>query len=118
MQKLNFYYEPDYFYCPVTGNIILDPEEFTPSPALMFFYLHEPEAFEYVNEKIKEHFPGYFTEAGDIINSEKLYRCIVEKGYLDKNERILVQFGQLSLASMCFDFSITKKPVEEGLKSV
>ena len=43
------YKEMDNLFCPVTGQHILDPEQFNPSPALVFNYIEfEGGSFEYL----------------------------------------------------------------------
>jgi hypothetical protein len=119
MQELYLNLDPDNFYCPVTGHPIMSLEEtFSPSLALMFLYLHEVQEFEYVHDSIQEKFAPHFKLSGEVKNAEKLYKRILRDGYMGENERILIHFGQLSPASMCFDFSIQDKPLEAGLKSV
>jgi hypothetical protein len=106
MQELCLNLDPDYFYCPVTGHLILGIEDdFSPSPAMLFLYLHEVQEFEYVHESVSKSFPQYFAPGGEIKNSEELYKSILESNYMNENERILVNFGQISMASMGFDFN-------------
>ena len=46
------YKEMDNLFCPVTGQQILDPEQFNPSPALVFNYIDfEDGSFEYLSRE-------------------------------------------------------------------
>jgi hypothetical protein len=57
------------FFCPVTGERILDSEQFNPSPAQVFCYLEGEGVFEYVNPSL---YP-ILKEIGVDTDSEYIY---------------------------------------------
>lgn len=119
MQELDLYLDPDEFFCPVTGQQIMGIEkDLSPSPAMLFFYLHEVQEFEYVHQSIKESFPQHFSPGGEIQDPEELYNTILEENYMHVNERILINFGQLSMASMGFDFNLHNQGLNNKLTTV
>lgn len=84
----------------------------------MFLYLHEVQDFEYVHKDIIINFPDHFTPEGELIEPHVLYDKLKGK-YMNKPESILVSFGQLSPASMSFNFNFKLKTIKkENLKSV
>lgn len=40
MTEVDLKTELENLYCPITGQRVLDPEQFHPSPAMVFLFLH------------------------------------------------------------------------------
>ncbi len=54
MQRVELALDHHDFFCPVTGQRILGPEEFTPSPATAFVFPTQVDEFEFVREEFAE----------------------------------------------------------------
>lgn len=104
MQELTLHSDPTQFYCPVTGEIILNREALTPSPALLFLYLHEVNEFEYVHESVRQKFPEHFMTGEDCENAEVLFVFLLKIYFENDPEMFLIHFGQVGRATMGFDF--------------
>ena len=50
MQIVEIELEEGYpFYCPITGELIVSEQDFTPSPAMFYCYIKNDSLFEYTN---------------------------------------------------------------------
>ncbi len=102
MKETEFKLEFENFYCPVTGEHILDPGQFNPSPAMVFLFLHPERSFEYLREDIQEKFSELFN---DPLKHGELYLHLTEKEFSDKENYWWITHGGLPFGyvSMCFD---------------
>lgn len=102
MTEINLYREFDRFYCPLTGQEVLQPYGYEPSPALLFIYVEEIQDFEYCSKAFREKFPIHFNEKGETVNGELLYKTM--KRHLDwGQDKLLITYGTMDPATLCFD---------------
>ena len=47
-------------YCPITGQQVLQPDDYFPSPALDFIYLDEFDCFQYMRPELMAKYPEHF----------------------------------------------------------
>ena len=95
------------FYCPVTGQAVLMPYGYEPSPALLFIYVEEIQDFEYCSKAFREKFPIHFNEKGETVNGELLLRTT--KRHLEwGKDKLLVTYGTMGPATLCFDLGYKK----------
>ena len=102
MKEIKFKIEFENFYCPVTGEQVLDPEQFNPSPATVFNYLHTYEYFEHLQEDLKQKFSEEFNDETKHVN---LYLKLTEEVLNDKPNYLWITYGgpPFGAVSMCFD---------------
>ena len=107
MEELRFN-EMENLYCPVTGEQILDPEQFHPSPALVFNYIDfEGGSFSYLRQNLKNKFSDYY-------NDEKyhstLYKILTEKELNNSGRYLWLTIeGHPFDTSFCFDMSFANQ---------
>ena len=91
-------------FCPVTGQQVLDPEQFNPSPALVFNYLHyEDGTFEYLSEDLQEKFSEYYN---DEQHHSILYKILTEKELKSSGQYLWITLeGHPFDVSFCFDMN-------------
>lgn len=77
MQIVKLHLDHYNFYCPVTGQRILDEETFNKSPALRFAYVDVGD-FEFADEEIKNLFDEYKKLHGEDKDSLDLFEEFVE----------------------------------------
>jgi len=90
------------FYCPVTGQKVLQPDDYFPSPALVFIYLEEFECFQYVIPEIAKNFPQHFDGQGETLNGKELLKKL-KKEFYKNSDKLIITYGTMGTASMCFD---------------
>ena len=96
------------FYCPVTGEQILQPDDYFPSPAMVFIYLNEFQCFQYVMPQIIEKYPEHFDENGETIKGKKLLKKLKRDPVFSK-DKLIITYGIMSVARMCFDMGYEVK---------
>jgi hypothetical protein len=102
MTEITLNREFENFYCPVTGEQVLQPDDWFPSPALDFIYLDEFQEFQYMAPALMEKFPEYFEENGDSINGEELLQKLRYDSRYNKN-RLMITYGTMGAARLCFN---------------
>jgi len=104
MTEITLNREFEEFYCPITGKQVLLPDDFLPSPALMFIYVEEIQGFVYTAKEIRTNFPEYFDVEGESVNGDILYEILKRKFYIG-SDKILITYGIGETATMCFDMA-------------
>ncbi len=82
MKEICLNREFENFYCPVTGQQVLQPDDYFPTPALVFIYLDEFQSFEYIKPEIMEKYPKHFDTNRDTIKGKKLLKKLKRDPYL------------------------------------
>ncbi len=102
MKETEFKLQFENFYCPITGQHVLDPGQFNPSPAMVFLFLHPERSFEYLREDIQERFSELFN---DPLKHGEFYLHLTEKEFGDKENYWWITHGgpPFGYVSMCFD---------------
>ena len=92
------------FYCPITGEQILDPEQFNPSPATVFLFLHREGSFEFLRQDLKEKHRKLYEDESQ---HKKLYMQLTEKDLVARKNYLWITYGGLPFGavSMCFDMA-------------
>ena len=90
------------FYCPVTGEQVLQPDDYFPSPALDFIYLDEFESFQYMRPELIAKYPQHFETNGDTIKGKKLLKKLKRDPVFSEN-KLIITYGTMGFARMCFD---------------
>ncbi|TRO66944.1 hypothetical protein [Christiangramia sabulilitoris] len=103
MKELGFN-EMENLYCPVTGHQVLDPEQFNPSPALVFNYIKfEGGSFPYLREDFKEKFSEYYMNEN---HHSTLYKILTEKELNNSGRYLWITLeGHPFDTSFCFDMT-------------
>lgn len=88
-------------YCPVTGQQVLQPDDYFNSPAMVFIYLDEFQHFEYLAPTLKEKFPEHFEDNETINGEELLQKLKYDSRY--NQDKLMITYGSISVARLCFD---------------
>ena len=107
MTQICLYREFDYFYCPITGELVLHPEGYNTPPTLLFIYVDEIQGYEYFSENLKEKFPVQFGDFGETIDGEKHFGNM-KKDLEWAEDKLLVTYGTIGPATLCFDLGYDK----------
>lgn len=102
MKEIILNREFENFYCPMTGQAVLMPYGYQPSPALLFIYVEEIRDFEYCSRVFREKFPIHFNEQGETLHGSLLYKTLK----LDLRwgqDKLLITYGTMGPATLCFD---------------
>ena len=102
MKEICLNREFENFYCPGTGQQVLQPDDYFPSPALAFIYLDEVQSFQYVSPEIMENFPEHFDKNGETIKGKKLLKKL-KRDPVFREDKLIITYGIMSVARMCFD---------------
>lgn len=104
MKEIEFKVEFENFYCPVTGQQVLQPEDFTPSPAMVFAFLHSAIFFEHLRKDLQDQFPNEFEDEGQ---HGDLYLKLTENVLKDDQNYLWITYGEppFGAVSMCFDMA-------------
>lgn len=104
MKELILNREIEELYCPLTGQQILFPDDSSTSPALLFIYIPEAEAFEYTSEEFRKEYPDQFDE-----NDKAEYPVAFFKSLKKDHEwgyhKLLLTHGVCASISLCFDMN-------------
>lgn len=86
MQKVVLDLSHEYFFCPVTGQLIKDDHTYQPSPATMFTFVDDVGEFETLHpdlqekwDKVKEQAEHEEEDEGDYIGTEDLFDRFLEQ---------------------------------------
>ena len=79
MQIVRLQLDHSNFYCPVTGQLIVNDEVFQASPATVFTYIDEVGEFEHILPELNEIWEGVEAEADDDDFAIDLFEKFVEK---------------------------------------
>lgn len=101
MEEVDFDIEFENFYCPVTGQQVLQPDDYFPSPALDFIYLDEFECFQYMRPELMAKYPEHF-EGNETIEGKKLLKRLKYDPLYNK-DKLIITFGIMSVARLCFN---------------
>ena len=88
-------------YCPITGQQVLQPDDYFPSPALDFIYLDEFECFQYMKPELMAKYPEHF-EGNETIKGKKLLKKLRYDPVFSK-DKLIIKYGNMSVARLCFD---------------
>ncbi|MBO2546005.1 hypothetical protein J0871_16430 [Salegentibacter sp. BDJ18] len=102
MTEVDLKTELENLYCPITGQRVLDPEQFHPSPAMVFLFLHSYKYFEHLQEDLKEKFSEEFKDED---KHGELYLKLTEEVLKDEPNHLWFTHGgpPFGYVSMCFD---------------
>lgn len=115
MQVVSIELQQQILYCPVTGTLISDGEnESTPSPALLFIYLHEVDEFEYMRPDIEEMFENIMDSLDDEDEEQMSpYDILINNELKDSKTYLLMSLTYCGIAcgpvsstvDYCFDMN-------------
>lgn len=102
MTEVDLKTELENLFCPVTGQRVLDPVQFNPSPAMVFLFLHSYRFFEYLHKDLKEKFSKEFKDED---KHGKLYLKLTEEVLKNEPNHLWFTSGgpPFGAVSMCFD---------------
>jgi hypothetical protein len=123
MQRVNLNLDHYHFYCPVTGEKVLDPEFQASSSAMLFSYLetndsleHARDEFETLYENILEHIQK---DSGLVDSYEKAFEKLLSNELLSDSNYILFTIEYYNSGSgghilhLAFDMNYTEEDEEE-----
>lgn len=112
MKEIDFNLDFESFYCPVTGMQVITPEEFHPSPALVFAFLHPYRLFEHLRKDLKEKFTEDFE---DEEKHGELYFKITKEVLKNEQNYLWITHGgpPFGYVSMCFDMEYSDPEKED-----
>lgn len=101
MREIEFKLDFENFYCPITGEQVLDPGQFNPSPAMVFLFLHPNRVFEYLRPDLKEKFKDLWEKK----DHGKLYLKLTDNELAGERNYWWITHGgpPFGCVSMCFD---------------
>lgn len=102
MTEITLSREFENLYCPVTGEQVLQPDDYFISAALTFIYLDEFQEFQYIAPELMAAFPEHFRENGDTINGEELLQKLKYDSRYNQ-DKLMITYGCMSVARLCFD---------------
>lgn len=108
MKEIEFNMEFENFYCPITGEQVLDPEQLNPSPATVFVFLHSHRSFEHLQEDLKRRYSEEFIDE----NKEgELYLKLTQEILKNEYNYLWITYGgpPFGAVSMCFDMEYKQK---------
>lgn len=108
MTEVDLKTELENLYCPITGQRVLNPEQFHASPAMVFLFLHSYKYFEHLQEALKEKF---YEEFKDEDKHGELYLKLTEDELKDEPNYLWITHGgaPFGFVSMCFDMGYKNK---------
>ena len=101
MKEICLNREFENLYCPITGQQVLQPDDYFPSPALDFIYLDEFECFQYMRPELMAKYPEHF-EDNETIKGKKLLKKLKYDPVYSEN-KLIIKYGTMGFARLCFD---------------
>ena len=110
MKEIEFKVDLENFYCPVTGEQVLDPEQFNPSPATVFVFLHSHRSFEHLQEDLKQDF---FDDFNDENKHGELYMKLTQEVLKNESNYLWITYGgpPFGAVSMCFNLTYLNETI-------
>ena len=115
MKELDFNLSFENFYCPITGEQVIMPEEFSPSPAMVFTFLHPYTYFEHLREDLQEQFAEEFQDES---KHGDLYLKLTEEVLKDEQNYLWITHGGPPFGYISFCFDMGYKANEEDKASL
>ncbi len=112
MKEIEFKLEFENFYCPVTGIQVITPDDFQPSPAMVFAFLHPYRFFQHLRKDLKEKFTEEFEDEG---KHGELYLKLTEEVLKDEQNYLWITHGvpPFGFVSFCFDMEYSNPEKED-----